>query len=175
MGLFDAAVEVRRNLGRLNDLIHATAILLVLPQILEEGERVVVKPSLAAGNSPAHPYDLETNLRVAEFKLGQWKGADAMRKRQVFKDLVHLAADDSGREPHLYLVGQLPVAFLTASDSTAEWALDRHPKTRALFAARLGPLTMKIAEFTSGPASRVRISDLTAYLPALAELAGNLE
>ena len=99
--LLDAAIDVRVRLGRINDLIHAAAIVLSIPRILRPGERLVRRPSLAAGNDPSRPFDLETDLRVAEFKLAVWKGADAMRKRQTVKDLVHLAAEDSGRQPEL--------------------------------------------------------------------------
>jgi len=37
--------------------------------------------------------------------MSVWKGADAMRKRGAFADLVHLALDESGRkaEPVLAL------------------------------------------------------------------------
>jgi len=61
--LFAAAIATRRQLGRLNDLIHAAAIGLVLPQLLEPGEVVQGRPSLAAGNDPKRPYDLQTNRR----------------------------------------------------------------------------------------------------------------
>jgi hypothetical protein len=50
--LLAAALLVRRDIGRVNDLIHAAAITLTLPHILETGERLVNRPSLAAGNSP---------------------------------------------------------------------------------------------------------------------------
>lgn len=66
----------------MSDLIHAAAIVVLLPRLLGEGEVVTNRPSLAAGNDPARPFDLETNLRVAEFKLSQWAGADAMTKRK---------------------------------------------------------------------------------------------
>lgn len=75
--LLSAAITVRRDLGRISDLIHAAAIVLVLPQVLEDGEQIINRPSLAAGNDPSRPYDLETNRRVAEFKLSRWAGTDA--------------------------------------------------------------------------------------------------
>jgi hypothetical protein len=168
--LLTAAVTVRRDLGRISDLIHAAAIVLVLPHVLEGGEQVTNRPSLAAGNDPSRPYDLETDRRIAEFKLARWVGADAMRKRQAFKDLVHLATDTSGRQPELFVVGDAPVRFLRSSRSTASWALDRSPATRKLFAERYGSLEMRIADFTAGPAARVRITDLTTLLPEVAEL-----
>jgi hypothetical protein len=169
--LLRAAITARGELGRISDLIHAAAIVLVLPQVLEEGERISNRPSLAAGNDPSRPYDLETNRRVAEFKLSRWLGADAMRKRQTFKDLVHLAADTSGRQPELFVVGDAPGRFLRSSRSTASWALDRSPATRELFAERFGSLEIRIADFTAGAGARVRITDLTTLLPEAARTA----
>lgn len=163
--LLQAAVTVRNELGRLSDLIHAAAIILALPHLLESGEVVANRPSLAAGNDPTRPFDLETNMRVAEFKLSQWGGGDAMRKRQVFKDLVHLAADTSGRRPELFVVGDGPIRFLLSSRSTAAWALDRFPAAQALFGERFGSLQMCVADFTAGPGARVRITDLARIVP----------
>lgn len=166
--LLRAALSVRRDLGRINDLIHAAAIILVLSRILEPGEVVTNRPSLAAGNDPTRPYDLETDRRVAEFKLAQWAGADAMRKRQTFKDLVQLAADASGRQPELFVVGVEPLTFLRTSRSSAGWALDRSPAVRRLFAERFGALETTVADFTAGPGARVRLTDMTTLLPELA-------
>ncbi len=119
--LLTAALLVRRDLGRLNDLIHAAAITLALPVILEAGERLTNRPSLAAGNDPTRLFDVETDRRVAEFKLAVWSGTDATRKRGVFQDLVHLAADRSGRRAELYVAGPAPLRFLRRSASTAGW------------------------------------------------------
>jgi hypothetical protein len=108
--------------GRLNDLVHAATITLTLPLILEPGERLTNRPSLAAGNDPTRPFDVETDRRVAEFKVEIWSGngTDAMRKRTVFHDLVHLAADTSDRRAELYVVGPQPVRFLLRSRTTAQ-------------------------------------------------------
>jgi len=70
----------------------------------------------------------------------------------VFKDLVHLAADESGRRSELSVVGHAPIDFLRRSRSNAAWALDRFPSTRRLFIERFGPLEIRIADFTAGPA-----------------------
>lgn len=166
--LLAAAVSTRRQLGRINDLIHASAITLILPRLLEPGEVVQGRPSLAAGNDPSRKYDLETDRRVAEFKLAQWAGADAMRKRGAFKDLVHLAADTSGRRAQLFVVGQAPIRFLRQSKSAAAWGLDRATNSRTMFEERFGPLSMPIRDFTAGPGSHVELVDLEPELPALA-------
>ena len=70
---------------------------------------------------------METDRRVAEFKVGIWSGTgtDAMRKRTVFHDLVNLAADKSGRRAELYVAGPQALRFLRTSRTTAGWALDR--------------------------------------------------
>ncbi len=166
--LLAAALLVRRDVGRLNDLIHACAITLALPHILEPGETIVRRPSLGAGNDPTRKYDLETDRRVAEFKLAQWTGADAMRKRTLFQDLVHLAAADGDRRAELYAIGPPPLRFLRTSRSTASWALDKSQPTRLLFEQRFGPLTTPIADFTAGPAAHVQMVDLTELLPEVA-------
>jgi hypothetical protein len=68
--LLRGALLVRGRLGRINDLIHAAAVSLALPELLEPNE-VLRRPSLAAGNDPSRPYDVETDRRVAEFKFAR--------------------------------------------------------------------------------------------------------
>ncbi|MEV4237113.1 hypothetical protein AB0J47_18265 [Nocardia sp. NPDC049737] len=168
--LLDAALAVRTHVGRLNDVIHATVIARVLPAILEEGEVVIRQPSLGAGNDRSRPFDLETDRRIAEFKVAQWKGADTMRKRGVVSDLVHLALDESGRRAQLFVVGALPVRFLQTSTSTIAWALGRSsPHTRARFDQRFGPATgFTVAEFVRVHGDRIELVDLATLVPSLA-------
>ncbi|MFC8385981.1 hypothetical protein [Nocardia sp. NPDC057272] len=168
--LLDAALAVRAHVGRLNDVIHATVIARVLPALLEDGEVVVQRPSLGAGNDPSRPFDLETDHRIAEFKVAQWKGADTMRKRGVVADLVHLALDESGRRAQLFVVGALPIRFLTTSKSTIAWALARSsPHTRARFEQRFGPATdFTIADFTRVHGRHIELVDLATLVPSLA-------
>lgn len=126
-GLLRDAMTVRARIGRVSDVIHATAIALSLPALLQPGE-VIARPSLGAGYDKSRPFDLETDRRVAEFKMARWKGSDAMRKRQTFKDLVHLAAEESDRAAELCVLGERPIHFLQTSRSKASWGLDRsHP------------------------------------------------
>ncbi|MBD0709094.1 PE-PGRS family protein [Streptomyces sp. CBMA291] len=163
--LLVSALTVRESLGRLNDLIHAAGIMLTVPHVLDEGETIVKRPSLGAGNDPSRPYDLETDQRVAEFKLARWRGADAARKRQTFKDLAMLAADRSGRQADLYVVGPEPIRFLRSSNSTAAWALDRSPGALRTFHSAFGSPDVPIHEFTATHARHVRITDLRGILP----------
>lgn len=166
--LLDAALMMRSRFGRISDIVHATVIARTLPHILAPGEVVQVRPSLAAGNSPDRPFDLEPDLRVAEFKVAQWKGNDTMRKRGVFADLAHLAADRSGRRAQLYVVGDRPKRFLTASNSSAYAQLTRSSaSSRDQFVRQFGSTSMSVADFTAGPASHAEILDLTPLVPSL--------
>jgi hypothetical protein len=164
--LLQSAFLARQHLGRLNDLIHATAITLALPHLLEPDEKLL-RPSLASGNDPTRPFDIETDRRVAEFKLSRWQGTDAGRKRQVFKDLVNLASDESGRRAELYVLGERPIRFLRRSKSTAGWALDRSPRERKVFEEKFGDLGLPVAAFTKGEGNRVLLVDLEEALPEL--------
>jgi hypothetical protein len=165
-GLLRDAMTVRARIGRVSDVIHATAIALSLSTLLQPGE-IVARPSLAAGNDKSRPFDLETNRRVAEFKLARWTGSDAMRKRQVFKDLVTLAAEESDRAAELYVLGTRPIRFLQTSRSTARWGLDRSLPTQKLFEERFGSLDVEIADFTGGPGAHVKVIDLEERMPRL--------
>lgn len=166
--LLRAALLVRRHAGRLSDVIHAAVIAQTLPLILEDDEHVIVRPSLAAGNDPSRPFDVETDRRVAEFKVSLWKGADAMRKRGAFQDLVHLALDQSGRRAQLFVAGDHAIRFLRTATSSADWGLNRaSPKLRARFEERFGSLQVRICDFTNGPALHVELIDLTELLPTL--------
>ena len=165
--LLAATMAVRAELGRMSDLIHAAGIVLALPHLLEPGERVKGRPSLAAGNDPSRPFDLETDRRVAEFKLSVWMaGSNAMRKRQTFKDLVGLALDTSGRRAELYVLGPQPDRFLRGSKSMASWALDRSAESlKKRFVTRFGSLEMPVSTFTSTYAKDVVVIDLATKLP----------
>ena len=81
----EAACVAREKLRRLSDVIHAAAIALILPQLLEPGERVT-HTSLAVRTDLTDPFDLQTDRRVARFQLAMWDGADAKRRRLLVRD-----------------------------------------------------------------------------------------
>jgi hypothetical protein len=164
--LLKAALLARDRLGRINDVIHSAAIALALPDLLEPGE-TLKRPSLAAGNDPTRPFDLETDRRIAEFKLARWRGADAMRKRHVFKDLVELAAEQSSRSKHLFVLGPEPIRFLRTTKSPASWGLDRFPSVRKRFSTLFGSLDAPISDFVAGPGAAVELVDVNQRWPSL--------
>lgn len=168
--LLEASVQSRRDLGRLNELIHAAGIALACPLILEEGEHITERPCLAAGNDPSRTWDLQTNRRVAEFKFAVWTGSDARRQRTTFKDLVKLALHDGRAE--LYVVGHRPVHWLKNTTAKASWGLKDWQPMQAEFANKLGALDTPISEFVAerldlpDDAGGVRLFDLAEEYPA---------
>ncbi len=164
-----AALAVRESLGRISDLIHASVICATLPRILEPGERITVRPSLASGNDPSRRYDLETDRRIAEFKVAVWQtGSNVMRKRTVFADLVALAMDPRPLRKQLFVVGVLPGRFLNGSRSPAQSLLERSQQSlRERFAEAYGTQAISVADFRMGPACDVEIVDLLRLLPEL--------
>jgi hypothetical protein len=169
-----AALAVRSSLGRLNDVVHATVIALSLPLILEPGETLSNRPSLAAGNNPSQKFDLETTLRVAEFKVSVWRGADAGRKRGAFADFVNLALDGSvNKRKQLFVVGGQPKHFLETCESAAKWGLSKSSANlRQRFEDEYGSLEIPICEFRAGRGSAVEIIDLNTVIPGLDNLIG---
>ena len=161
-----AALTVRQRLGRLNDVIHATAIACLLPLILKPGETLVNKPSLAAGNDASRHFDLETSHRVAEVKVSVWKGSDSARQRGLFADLVNLTLDDTGRSRELYVVGERPGRFLVGSTRLGSEVLGKYSsyRTREAF-AELGNEQMSVADFMAS--SNVDVIDISVLLPGL--------
>ncbi|WP_410666638.1 hypothetical protein [Amycolatopsis sp. cmx-4-68] len=163
--LIRGALLVRRHAGRVNDLIHAAMIVRALPKILEPGERIVRRPSLASGNDQSRKFDVETDRRVAEFKAAQWKGRDTMRKRMLVTDLVGLVLERGERRAELYVLGRLPIEFLRKSTSTIDWALGRSsPHLRRAYEQRFGSAELTISQFTAGPAADVALVDLAELL-----------
>jgi hypothetical protein len=166
----EAALDVRATVGRLNDVIHAATIARALPVILQPGEVVTKRPSLAAGNR-SRPFDVETDKRVAEFNVSAWKGKDAMRKQGVFEDLMHLALDDTGRLAQLFVVGSEPGRFLRNGRSPLGGALGRSsPNLRRRLVEAFGDASeFTIASFTAEKASHVEVVDLTTIGPELVD------
>jgi hypothetical protein len=166
--LLESALIVRRDVGRVSDVIHATVIALALHVILEPGETISNRPSLGPGNDKSRPFDLETDRRIAEFKVAVWSGGDMMRKRGITADLVHLAMDDSGRRPELWVAGDEPLRFLTTSASPVVNLLSRSSRhLRAKYEARYGQ-DLTLRDFVATHGARVQRKNLADVLPAVA-------
>lgn len=92
-----------------------------------------------------------------------------MRKRGVTADLVHLALDESGRRPELWVAGTGPLHFMETSTSPVGNLLSRSSRhLRARYEARYGSADIPLCDFVAGHAARVRRHNLADALPAVA-------
>lgn len=100
----ESAIAIKRVAGQINVIIHAAGILRSLSGLLEPGEKVE-SVSLGAGNT-GRKFDLETNIRVAEYKFIDWQGGpESIRQNGIFKDFFELAEHETDKKKYLYVVG----------------------------------------------------------------------
>lgn len=100
--LLDAARAVKRAAAQIDVVLHALGILVLLPSILAEGEKVK-SLSLGAGSSENKRFDLETDRRIAEFTFIEWQGNDSTRLQKIFKDFFRIAEFETEKLKELWL------------------------------------------------------------------------
>lgn len=163
-----AASEMKRLAGQINVTIHALGILLCLPHILDSGERVEYV-SLGAGNT-GRKFDLETNLRVAEFKFIRWRGGpESIRQNSVFKDFVLLEEHATAKRKYLYLLGDEYALKFFRGGRALSSVLSRNDKLQKLFRERFGNQFQTVREYYAAHEHAVRIEDVSPWLSELAE------
>jgi hypothetical protein len=164
--LVRAAMSVKKAAGQINVVIHAVGILMSLPHVLAEDERIL-SLSLGAGNT-GRDFDLETDLQVGEFKFTSWRGgAESIRQNQLFKDLLALLSDESGRKRRLYVTGkEQPLRFLNNKRALTS-VLSKDRATAERFEARYGAKYQRVNEFWADVSHLVEIVDLEELVPAV--------
>ncbi len=167
--LLRAASVLKKQASQINVVIHALGILTSLPSILEEGEQIEYL-SLGAGNT-GREFDLETNLRIAEFKFISWKGgSESIRQNSLFKDFFGLAEAESPKTKYLYVLGtEEPLKFLTGQRDLAS-VMSRNATLAGKFATRYGSRFSRVNEYYHFRKSSVQIVDITPILPEFGEL-----
>ena len=161
-----AAAAVKRMAGQINVAIHALGILRCLPHILAGGEEIEYM-SLGAGNT-GRRFDLETNLRIAEFKFIRWRGgAEAARQNAVFKDFVMLAAQPTGKRRYLYLVGPDQAVRFLEGGRAIDSVLNANQKLGRLFRAQYGDRFRTVGEYYGVHGGEVEIVDVSPWVPEL--------
>lgn len=158
-----AAAVIKDLAGQINVTIHALGILRCLPHILQPGE-VIEYVSLGAGNA-GRPFDLETNLRVAEFKFITWRGGpESIRQNGVFKDYFALAHHETPKSKHLYLLGaEHALKFLRGRRAMGS-ILSRHVGLKEAFQARFGDRYSVVSDYFREHRDAVRIEDVSLWL-----------
>lgn len=164
--LLAAAGEMKRLAGQINVTIHALGILLCLPHILEPGEEVE-SVSLGAGNT-GRRFDLETNLRVAEFKFINWRGgAESIRQNGVFKDFFLLADSDTPKRKYLYLLGTAQALKFLNGGRALQSVLSKDEKVRSLFHRRFGDRFATVRDYYAAFQGHVIIEDVSHWVHGL--------
>jgi hypothetical protein len=125
--IFTSAKIIKEASAQIDEIVHASGIMLELSVWLNENEDVKYL-SLGAGNHKEH-FDLETNHRIAEFKFGKWNenSANGIRRRGYFSNYITLLTADNGLNK--YFVIEDKNAFLKFLNGTASWrnVLSKNP------------------------------------------------
>lgn len=163
-----AAAEMKRLAGQINVTIHALGILMCLPHILEPSENVE-SVSLGAGNS-GRAFDLETNLRVAEFKFIRWRGGpESIRQNSIFKDHVLLALNPTPKRKYLYLLGIEHAMRFFQGGRALSSVLSRDNKLQSLFFERFGNQFGTVREYYAAQGNTVRIENVSSWVSELVQ------
>ncbi len=158
-----SALKIKRVAGQINVIIHAAGILLSLPSLLKPGE-VVESVSLGAGNT-GRKFDLETNLRVAEYKFIDWQGgSETIRQNGAFKDFFELGEFETTKEKYLYLVGtEIPLKFFKGGRSL-DSILSRQPALLADLKAKYGDLLQTVGQYYDLKKHEVSVHDISPHI-----------
>lgn len=164
--LLRGAAILKQAAGRINDIIHASGILMCLPHILDEDE-VIEYLSLASGNT-GRPFDLETNKRIAEFKFIRWRGgAESVRQNGLFKDFYSLAEFPTSKRKCLYVLGtEHPMRFLKGGRAITS-VLDRNATLLQTFRIKHGSQFAIVSDYYATRADDVAVIDASGWLSPL--------
>jgi len=137
-----------------------------LPHILRPGE-VIDYVSLGAGNT-GRAFDLETNLRVAEFKFIRWRGGpESIRQNSLFKDFYEMAEHETQKEKYLYVLGtEHGERFFNGGRSLSS-VLSRNVTLRNKFNEKFGDRYGTVRDYYLPRKGRVVIQDVSAFVPEL--------
>jgi hypothetical protein len=165
--LLRSALAVKRVASQINVIIHAAGILQSLRSVLEPDERVE-SVSLGAGNT-GRQFDLETNLRVAEYKFIDWQGGpESIRQNGIFKDFFELAEYETEKKKFLYVVGkEYPLKFFNGGRALTS-VLGRNPKMLSQINEKYGEGVTKVRDYYDIKKGEVVIADVTRHIGRLA-------
>jgi hypothetical protein len=159
-----AAGLIKQLAGQINVVIHALGILLCLPHILRPGE-VIDYVSLGAGNT-GRAFDLETNLRIAEFKFIHWQGGpESIRQNSLFKDFYEMAEHETHKEKHLYVLGTVHAENFLNGRRAMSSVLSRNETLRKKFSEKFGDRYRTVRDYYVPRKESVVIQDVSAYVP----------
>lgn len=158
-----SASSIKKVAGQINVIIHAAGILCSLPHILKPGE-VVECVSLGAGNT-GRRFDLETNMRVAEYKFIDWQGgSESIRQNALFKDFFELGEYQTKKTKHIYVLGtEVPLRFLRGGRALTS-VLSRFPAILEQIRTKYGPAVTVVRNYYEMKKDEVEICDVSPYI-----------
>jgi hypothetical protein len=161
-----AAGLIKQLAGQINVMIHTLGILLCLPHILRPGE-VIDYVSLGAGNT-GRAFDLETNLRIAEFKFIHWQGgSESIRQNSLFKDFYEMAEHETRKEKYLYVLGiEHGDKFFNGRRALSS-VLSHSVKLRNKFNAKYQDRYRTVRDYYLERKGLVMIQDVSPFVPEL--------
>jgi hypothetical protein len=160
-----AAGLVKWLAGQINVIIDALGILLCVPHVLRPGE-VIEYVSLGAGNT-GRAFDLETNLRVAEFKFIRWQGGpESIRQNSLFKDFYEMAESDTKKKKYLYALGTEHGEKFFNGDRALSSIL-RTATLRNRFHEKFGDQYKTVRDYYLPRKGLVVIQDVSPFVPEL--------
>lgn len=125
--VFSAAKIIKEASSQIDEIVHASGIMIAKEVWLHKDEEVQYL-SLGAGNHKEH-FDMETNLRIAEFKFGKWNenSANGIRRRGYFSNYISLLTANDHRSR--YFVVEDKKSFLKFMNGKAAWrnVLSKNP------------------------------------------------
>lgn len=165
--LLESCLVLKRAAGQINELVHAIGILISLPRLLKEGERVE-ELSLAAGNT-GKSFDLQTNRQIAEFTFIDWKGGpEVIRQNKLFKDFYNLAECTTDKKRFIYTLGlDYPMKFFNGGRALKS-VMSRHNKMWKEFQNRYGTQLKVVRDYYNLKKDDVQIEDLSEIVPGFA-------
>ncbi|UPZ16245.1 hypothetical protein [Flavobacterium humidisoli] len=117
--IFTAAKIIKEASSQIDEIVHASGIMIAKEVWLHEDEKMQYL-SLGAGNHKEH-FDMETNLRIAEFKFGKWNenSANGIRRRGYFSNYISLLTANDHRSK--YFVVEDKNSFVKFMNGKATW------------------------------------------------------
>ncbi len=164
--LFAAASDIKRVAGQIDVILHAVGGMLLLPKILEPGERVQ-HLSLGAGTA-GKPFDIETDRRVAELKFIRWRGgSESIRQNSIFKDFYSLAEYPTAKRKELYVLDAThPLKFFNNNRALSS-VMSKNNKMWSEFQSKYGNQYNTVSQYFKDQQSEVAIIDILGVAPEL--------
>ena len=165
-GLLRSCVMVKQAAAQIDVVLHTVGILVSLSRLLHPDE-TIESLSLGAGNT-GRAFDLQTNLRIAEFKFINWRGgSEAIRQNSLFKDFYLLAEANTPKERYLYAIDtDRPLRFLNGRRAIRS-ILSHENKLWMDFQGRYGDRFSVVCEYFEYRKDLVKIVALSELLPDL--------